>query len=114
SIITISLATKMAAYDLTEMTDTSQIYALMETNPEAVTAVGMFGLWLIFLCLLALIGLIIFIVFFAQKKFRLKRLENEPTKLKTLGFMFGNTYTWLFYLICIGLFAIVYLPGWLK
>ncbi len=114
SIITISLATKMAAYDLTEMTDTSQIYALMETNPEAVTAVGMFGLWLIFLCLLALIGLIIFIVFFAQKKFRLKRLENEPTKLQTLGLMFSSTYMWLFYLICIGLFAIVYLPGWLK
>ena len=79
-------------------------------HPEAAVATALYILNLLALALYALIGIIFIIIFAATKKFRLERIEGEPTKAEALKALFTSKYAWLFILSAAGLFIISYLP----
>jgi len=88
--------------------DLSQEFLM--AHPEALAAAGFLGLAYAGLGLFAFIGIICFIVFAAKKKFRLEKIEGEPTKAEALKALVTSKYTWLFILSTIGLFVFSYLP----
>lgn len=88
--------------------DLSQEFLM--AHPEALAAAGFLGLAYAGLGLFAFIGIICFIVFAAKKKFRLEKIEGEPTKSEALKALATSKYTWLFILSTIGLFVFSYLP----
>lgn len=79
-------------------------------HPEAAAALGAVGLVYLTMGLFAIIGIICFIIFAATKKFRLERIEGEPTKAEALKALATSKYVWLFILSTIGLFIFSYLP----
>ena len=80
------------------------------SHPEALTATILMGLTYACLALLTIIGIIIFIIFAATRKFRLEKVEGEPTKAESLKALFTSKYAWLFILSTIGLFVFSLLP----
>ena len=88
--------------------DLSQEFLM--AHPEALAAAGFLGLAYAGLGLFAFIGIICFIVFATKKKFRLEKIEGEPTKSEALKALATSKYTWLFILSTIGLFVFSYLP----
>ena len=88
--------------------DMSQDFLM--SHPEALTATILMGLTYACLALLTIIGIIIFIIFAATGKFRLEKVEGEPTKAESLKALFTSKYAWLFILSTIGLFVFSYLP----
>ena len=88
--------------------DLSQEFLM--AHPEALAAAGFLGLAYAGLGLFAFIGIICFIVFAAKKKFRLEKIEGEPTKAEALKALATSKYVWLFILPNIGLFVFSYLP----
>jgi len=88
--------------------DMSQEY--LTAHPEALAAVGIFGLVYLTLGLFTFIGVICLIVFTAMKKFRLEKIDGEPTKVEALKAFFSSKYVWLFILSTLGLFVFTYLP----
>ena len=88
--------------------DMSQEFLM--SHPEALTATILMGLTYACLALLTIIGIIIFIIFAATRKFRLEKVEGEPTKAESLKALFTSKYAWLFILSTIGLFVFSYLP----
>jgi membrane protease YdiL (CAAX protease family) len=88
--------------------DLSQEFLM--AHPEALAAAGFLGLAYAGLGLFAFIGIICFIVFAAKKKFRLEKIEGEPTKAEALKALATSKYVWLFILSTIGLFVFSYLP----
>ena len=88
--------------------DMSQDFLM--SHPEALTATILMGLTYACLALLTIIGIIIFIIFAATRKFRLEKVEGEPTKAESLKTLFTSKYAWLFILSTIGLFVFSYLP----
>ena len=89
-------------------TDLSQEFLM--AHPEAAAALGAVGLVYLTMGLFAIIGIICFIVFAATKKFRLEKIEGEPTKAEALKALATSKYVWLFILSTIGLFIFSYLP----
>ena len=79
-------------------------------HPEAAAALGVVGLVYLTMGLFAIIGIICFIIFAATKKFRLEKIEGEPTKAEALKALATSKYVWLFILSTIGLFIFSYLP----
>ncbi|MBO6089403.1 MAG: CPBP family intramembrane metalloprotease [Lachnospiraceae bacterium] len=106
SVITTTAIQKFLA--LNPNRDLSQEYLM--AHPEAAAALGGVGLVYVTMGVLAFIGIICFIVFAVTKKFRLEKIEGEPTKAEALKALFSNKYAWLFILSAIGLFIISYLP----
>ena len=106
SVITTTAMQKFLA--LNPNRDLSQEYLM--AHPEAAAALGGVGLVYVTMGVLAFIGIICFIVFAVTKKFRLEKIEGEPTKAEALKALFSNKYAWLFILSAIGLFIISYLP----
>ncbi|MBO7358176.1 MAG: CPBP family intramembrane metalloprotease [Lachnospiraceae bacterium] len=106
SVITTTAMQKFLAVNPNR--DLSQEFLM--AHPEAAAALGGVGLVYVTMGLFAFIGLICFIVFAATKKFRLEKIEGEPTKAEALKALFSNRYAWLFILSAIGLFIISYLP----
>ena len=88
--------------------DMSQEFLM--SHPEAFAATILMGLTYACLALLTIIGIIIFIIFAATRKFRLEKVEGEPTKAEALKALFTSKYAWLFILSTIGLFIFSYLP----
>ena len=88
--------------------DMSQEFLM--SHPEAFAATILMGLTYACLALLTIIGIIIFIIFAATRKFRLEKVEGEPTKAESLKTLFTSKYAWLFILSTIGLFVFSYLP----
>ena len=88
--------------------DMSQEFLM--SHPEALTATILMGLTYACLALLTIIGIIIFIIFAATRKFRLEKVEGEPTKAESLKTLFTSKYAWLFILSTIGLFVFSHLP----
>ena len=88
--------------------DMSQEFLM--SHPEALTATILMGLTYACLAFLTIIGIIIFIIFAATRKFRLEKVEGEPTKAESLKALFTSKYAWLFILSTIGLFVFSYLP----
>ena len=88
--------------------DMSQDFLM--SHPEALTATILMGLTYACLALLTIIGIIIFIIFAATRKFRLEKVEGEPTKAESLKALFTSKYAWLFILSTIGLFVFSHLP----
>ena len=106
SVITTTAIQKFLA--LNPNRDLSQEYLM--AHPEAAAALGGVGLVYVTMGVLAFVGIICFIVFAVTKKFRLEKIEGEPTKAEALKALFSNKYAWLFILSAIGLFIISYLP----
>ena len=88
--------------------DMSQDFLM--SHPEAFAATILMGLTYACLALLTIIGIIIFIIFAATRKFRLEKVEGEPTKAESLKALFTSKYAWLFILSTIGLFVFSHLP----
>ena len=88
--------------------DMSQDFLM--SHPEAFAATILMGLTYACLALLTIIGIIIFIIFAATRKFRLEKVEGEPTKAESLKALFTSKYAWLFILSTIGLFVFSLLP----
>ena len=88
--------------------DLSQEFLM--AHPEAAAALGVVGLVYLTMGLFAIIGIICFIIFAATKKFRLEKIEGEPTKAEALKALATSKYVWLFILSTIGLFIFSYLP----
>ena len=88
--------------------DMSQEFLM--SHPEAFAATILMGLTYACLALLTIIGIIIFIIFAATRKFRLEKVEGEPTKAESLKALFTSKYAWLFILSTIGLFVFSHLP----
>ena len=88
--------------------DMSQEFLM--SHPEAFAATILMGLTYACLALLTIIGIIIFIIFAATRKFRLEKVEGEPTKAESLKALFTSKYAWLFILSTIGLFVFSLLP----
>ena len=82
----------------------------LTAHPEAVGVTALYGLYLISLVLFAFIGFIIFIIFLATKRFKLAKIEGEPTRAESLKTLFTSKYAWLFLLSAAGLFIMYYLP----
>ena len=110
SAITVFLASKFMEFGVSNASDISAIMAEMEASPDCMLYTLLYSFWMIFLFLFGLAGAIIFIVFLATGKFRLRRLENEPAKKVIVKELLTDKYMWIFYLACIGLFLINYLP----
>lgn len=88
--------------------DMSQDFLM--SHPEAFAATILMGLTYACLALLTIIGIIIFIIFAATRKFRLEKVEGEPTKAESLKTLFTSKYAWLFIVSAAGLFIMYYLP----
>ncbi|MBR6383631.1 MAG: CPBP family intramembrane metalloprotease [Lachnospiraceae bacterium] len=88
--------------------DMSQDFLM--SHPEAFSATILMGLTYACLALLTIIGIIIFIIFAATRKFRLEKIEGEPTIKEALKALFSSKYAWLFILSTIGLFVFSHLP----
>ena len=88
--------------------DMSQEFLM--SHPEAFSATILMGLTYACLALLTIIGIIIFIIFAATRKFRLEKVEGEPTIKEALKALFTSKYAWLFILSTIGLFVFSHLP----
>lgn len=88
--------------------DLSQEFLM--AHPEAAAALGAVGLVYLTMGLFAIIGIICFIIFAAMKKFRLEKIEGEPTKAEAIKALATSKYVWLFILSTIGLFIFSYLP----
>ena len=88
--------------------DMSQEFLM--SHPEAFAATILMGLTYACLALLTIIGIIIFIIFAATRKFRLEKVEGEPTIKEALKALFTSKYAWLFILSTIGLFVFSHLP----
>ncbi|MBO4785255.1 MAG: CPBP family intramembrane metalloprotease [Lachnospiraceae bacterium] len=88
--------------------DVSQEFLM--SHPEAFAATILMGLTYACLALLTIIGIIIFIIFAATRKFRLEKVEGEPTIKEALKALFTSKYAWLFILSTIGLFVFSHLP----
>lgn len=88
--------------------DMSQDFLM--SHPEAFAATILMGLTYACLALLTIIGIIIFIIFAATRKFRLEKVEGEPTKAEALKALFTSKYAWLFIVSAAGLFIMYYLP----
>jgi len=110
SAITVFLASKFMEFGITDTSDISAMMATMEASPSCMLYTLLYGFWMIFLVLFGLAGAIIFIVFLSTGKFRLRRQENEPPKRVIFKELITDKYMWIFYLACIGLFLINYLP----
>ena len=82
----------------------------LTAHPEAVGVTALYGLYLVALVLFAFIGFIFFIIFLATKRFKLAKVEGEPTKSESLKTLFTSKYAWLFIVSAAGLFIMYYLP----
>lgn len=114
SAITVYLLGKFMEYLPADSMDADAIAQAMETNPQILLYSLLYMGWLGVLGLCFLAGIIILIVFLASGRFRLRVKEGEPTKGQMLKNLLTNKYMWLFYLSCIGLFLINYLPIFLQ
>ena len=106
SVITITALQKVHAAN--PNMDMSQEFLM--SHPEAFAATILMGLTYACLALLTIIGIIIFIIFAATRKFRLEKVEGEPTIKEALKALFTSKYAWLFILSTIGLFIFSHLP----
>ena len=106
SVITTTALQKV--YAANPNMDISQEFLM--SHPEALTATILMGLTYACLALLTIIGIIIFIIFAATRKFRLEKIEGEPTIKEALKALFTSKYAWLFILSAAGLFIISHLP----
>ena len=70
--------------------------------------------WMGILGICCLAGIIILIVYMASGKFRLRLQESEPMKGEIIKTVLTDKYMWLYYLSCIGLFLINYLPAFMQ
>lgn len=114
SVITMSLLRKLIESGIAEIGDPAAVTEALMADPGTFACAAVLGLWVIFLILVAFIGLIIFIVQMAQKRFALRRLEDEPAKGKILAEIFTNPYMWILFIILLGQFIISYLPAMMK
>lgn len=113
SAITTYLFGKYMEYVPANATDADAIAQALTANPQSLLYVLLFVGWMVILGLCCLAGIIIIIVFMASGKFRLRRQEGEPAKGELIKTLLTDKYMWLFYLGCIGLFLINYLPAYL-
>lgn len=110
SAITVYLLGKFMEYGPSDASDIGAMIAAMEASPECLLYSLLYSGWMILLLLCGLAGAIILIVFLSTGKFKLRRLEGEPEKKVLVRELLCNKYMWLFYLACLGLFLINYLP----
>ena len=90
--------------------DPAVIMQAMTASPDAGLYIALYVFWTILLILCGIVGLIILIVFLSTGKLRLRKLENETSRSESSKAMFQNLYMLPFFLACIGLFMINYLP----
>ncbi|MBR3507961.1 MAG: CPBP family intramembrane metalloprotease [Lachnospiraceae bacterium] len=114
SVVTMYLLGKLTESGILEFSDPAALTQALTSDPSTFAYAGLLALWVILLFLVAFIGLIVFIVFMAQKKFALRRLEDEPTKGQILAQIFSSPYMWLLFIILLGQFITSYLPSIMK
>ena len=90
--------------------DPAVIMQAMAASPDAGLYIALYVFWTILLILCGIVGLIILIVFLSTGKLRLRKSENELPRSECSKAMFQNLYMLPFFLACIGLFMINYLP----
>ncbi len=109
SVVTTTLLQKV--YETNPSMNTSPEYLM--ANRAAAVSIVLFGAALATIAFAGFVGIIILIVFAATKKFKLEKIEGEPTKSESVKALFTSKYAWLFALTTIGLFIITYLPAML-
>ena len=114
SVITMSLLRKLIESGIAEIGDPAAATEALMADPGTFACAAVLALWVIFLIIIALIGLIVFIVQMAQKRFALRRLEDEPARGKILAEIFSNPYMWILFIVLLGQFIITYLPAMIK
>lgn len=110
SAITVYLLGKLLEY-LPNTSDTSAMIAALSGSEEAALYIVLYFIWILLLGVCCIAGFIIFLVFFSTGKFRLRKMEEEASGKELVQAFFGNKYMLLFFVACIGLFLINYLPG---
>ena len=113
SAITVYLLGKYMEYAPANVMDTTATAEALAANPQFLLYTLLYLGWIGILGICCLAGIIIFIVFMASGKFRLRHQEGEPAKGEVIKNVLTDKYMWLFYLSCIGLFLINYLPAFL-
>ncbi|MCR4648153.1 MAG: CPBP family intramembrane metalloprotease [Lachnospiraceae bacterium] len=109
SVVTTTLLQKV--YETNPTMNTSQEFLM--ANPSAAISIVLFALALVTIAFAGLIGIIFLIIFAATGKFKLEKIDGEPSKSESVKALFTSRYTWLFVLSTIGLFIITYLPAML-
>ena len=94
--------------------DAFQSVEYMESNPEMTAklmiASGILFLWLFTLFGTMFAGLVIVITFSCVKTFKFKRKEGQESFGKQALSLISSPGMWIFYMVCIFLFAFQYLP----
>ena len=114
SAITVYLLGKYMEYAPMNATDAAAAAQAFTADPQALLYTMLYIGWMGILGICCLAGIIIFIVYLASGKFRLRHQEGEPAKGKIIRTILTDRYMWLFYLSCIGLFLINYLPAFMQ
>ena len=114
SAITVYLLGKYMEYAPANVTDATAAAEAMAADPQFLLYTLLYLGWMGILGICCLAGIIIFIVFMASGKFRLRLQEGEPAKGEVIKNVLTDKHMWLFYLSCIGLFLINYLPAFLQ
>lgn len=114
SAITIYLLGKYMEYVPANVTDAAAAAQALTADSQALLYTMLYIGWMGILGICCLAGIIIFIVYMASGKFRLRLQEGEPTRGNILKTVLTDKYMWLFYLSCIGLFLINYLPAFMQ
>ena len=114
SAITIYLLGKYMEYAPVNMTDATAAAQALTADPQALLYTMLYIGWMGILGICCLAGIIIFIVHMASGKFRLRLQDGEPTRGNIIKTVLTDKYMWLYYLSCIGLFLINYLPAFMQ
>ena len=114
SAITIYLLGKYMEYVPANVTDAAAAAQALTADPQALLYTILYMGWMAILGICCLAGIIIFIVYMASGKFRLRLQEGEPSKGEIIKTVLSDKYMWLYYMSCIGLFLINYLPAFVQ
>ena len=114
SAITVYLLGKYMEYAPVNTTDATVAAQALTADPQALLYTMLYIGWMGILGICCLAGIIIFLVYMASGKFRLRHQEGEPAKGEIIRTVLTDRYMWLFYLSCIGLFLINYLPAFMQ
>ena len=114
SAITVYLLGKYMEYAPVNATDATVAAQALTADPQALLYTMLYIGWMGILGICCLAGIIIFLVYMASGKFRLRHQEGEPAKGEIIRTVLTDRYMWLFYLSCIGLFLINYLPAFIQ
>lgn len=114
SAITIFLLSKFLEYSPLNTADAAATAKALTANPQGILYTLLYMGWMGILGLCCLAGIVTFVIFAVSGKFRLRVQEGEPKKGEIVKTVLTDKYMWLFYLSCIGLFLINYLPVFLQ